>query len=347
MSSLERDLRVNGLRKKRLPVTGGRECSRITPMVPPGSGDGEGPGPAASVADDDPLEAAIDGLFALPLAEFTPTRNALAKQLEDRGDAAAAKRVKAFKKPGLSAGIVNGLWWTERERFDALLRAVATVGEAQRSGAGPEERAQADRAKRDALRELMQAAQDRLTAHGHAASAGTLRRISTTLEAIAARGADTIDPPPGRLAADLDPPGFDLLASLASMAAPAAAASTATPNQAPTAAPDPEAAALERAREAVEAAQAELAASARATDEALRAADRARAELEARQDDLQRADAELESARQRAERLRKDVAGATRDVETATATLAAAQARTKAARTAADAAKLDLDAARR
>lgn len=60
----------------------------------------------------------------------------------------------------------------------------------------------------DAVTEVLQQA-------GHVAGMATLRRISTTLEALAAHAAFDDGPRIGRLTEDLDPPGFELLARLA------------------------------------------------------------------------------------------------------------------------------------
>jgi len=49
---------------------------------------------------------------------------------------------------------------------------------------------------------------------GHAASADSTRRVSATLESLAAWGQMEGVPRAGRLTADLDPPGFDTLAAL-------------------------------------------------------------------------------------------------------------------------------------
>src|SRR5262249_30256041 len=49
---------------------------------------------------------------------------------------------------------------------------------------------------------------------GHAPSPDMMRRIMTTLEAVATYGNGAGAPPPGRLTSDVDPPGFEALAAL-------------------------------------------------------------------------------------------------------------------------------------
>ena len=53
----------------------------------------------------------IDELYQLPLEEFTPARNALAKELGD-GD------IKKLEKPNVAAWAVNQLWWAAPELFE-------------------------------------------------------------------------------------------------------------------------------------------------------------------------------------------------------------------------------------
>ncbi len=71
------------------------------------------------------LDARIDELYALPLAEFTAARNALAKTV--KGD--DATRVKRLEKPSLVPWAVNQLYWRERRTYDRLIAS----GEALRS----------------------------------------------------------------------------------------------------------------------------------------------------------------------------------------------------------------------
>src|SRR5215472_17210889 len=67
------------------------------------------------------LEDDIDALFALPLAEFTAARNALAGRLKQTGRGGDAERVKAMVKPSISAWAVNQLYWRHHASFDRLI----------------------------------------------------------------------------------------------------------------------------------------------------------------------------------------------------------------------------------
>lgn len=158
------------------------------------------------------LNDEVDELFKLPLAEFTDARNALAKRLKQSGRDNDANLVKTLSKPSVSAWTVNQLYWHHREEFDALLAAGQRVRKAQVSASASklvEMRAALD-ARRDALVDLSERAASLLRDAGSNPSPETIRRISTTLEAISAL---PDGPTPGRLTQDVDPPGFESLAS--------------------------------------------------------------------------------------------------------------------------------------
>lgn len=160
--------------------------------------------------------ADIDRLFRLPLDEFTAARNALAARLKSAGRTADAARVKALPRPPLSAWAVNRLYWQDRKAFDRLMTTGERLRKTQASqlrGKGGELR-QVLEDRRTALADLSKRATAILRDAGHAASPDVMRRITTTLEALGIRGSEDADPPPGRLTADVDAPGFEALASL-------------------------------------------------------------------------------------------------------------------------------------
>ena len=115
-------------------------------MAPPDGEGGKGEGE----------EDRIDRLFQLPLAEFTPARNALATTLKKSGDTEEAERVKALPKPPLSAWVANQLYWRHRKAFDQLIAAgdrFRTAQAAQLAGKSADLRAPLD-ARREALSAL-------------------------------------------------------------------------------------------------------------------------------------------------------------------------------------------------
>jgi len=159
---------------------------------------------------------AADELFRLPLSEFTAARNALAAKLKKEGDAEESDRIKALSKPPVSAWVANQLYWTHRIAFDRLLAAgdeFRKAQAAQLAGKSADLRGSLD-ARRETLGELTKLATEVLRQAGHPPAPEMMRRIMTTLEAVATYGDHPGGPPLGRLTADVDPPGFEALAAL-------------------------------------------------------------------------------------------------------------------------------------
>lgn len=158
--------------------------------------------------------AEIDALFQLPLAEFTGARNALAKQLKNEGRTLDAERVKALVKPPAPAWAVNQLYWQDPKAIERLLALGERIRKAQTGKLkNADLRALIDE-KKTMTTALLTKATAILEEAGHAASADSTRRVSATLESLAAWGQMEGVPRAGRLTADLDPPGFDTLAAL-------------------------------------------------------------------------------------------------------------------------------------
>ena len=167
------------------------------------------------------LEDDIDALFRLPLAEFTGERNTLAARLKKEGRRDDADRVKLLAKPSVSAWAVNQLYWDHREAFNDLMASGKRLRPAQKlrlAGKVASVRDSLD-ARREALVHLSDLAAELLRDAGSNPSLDTLRRVTTTLEAMSAQALHSDGPTPGRLTQDLDPPSFDSLASLMSGAA--------------------------------------------------------------------------------------------------------------------------------
>jgi hypothetical protein len=85
------------------------------------------------------LEVA-DELYGLTLPEFTPARDARAKELKT-SDAELSVRVKALKKPSVAAWVVNVLVRHETEQVDQVLAVGVALREAQAGMSGQELRA--------------------------------------------------------------------------------------------------------------------------------------------------------------------------------------------------------------
>lgn len=164
---------------------------------------------------DNNLEDEVDALFRLPLPEFTGARNTLAARLKKSGRGDEAVLVKALVKPSISAWAVNQLYWNHRDAFDRLIASGERFHRAQASRLAAkvaDMRAALD-ARREELTHLSDLATSLLRDAGHNPSPDTVRRITTTLEAMSVYASRSDAPHPGRLTHDVDPPGFDSLAS--------------------------------------------------------------------------------------------------------------------------------------
>ena len=253
----------------------------------------------------------VDALFRLQLSEFTAARNARAATLKKNGDAAKSDQVKALGKPPISAWVANQLYWRDRKLFERLLSAGEAFRKAQAAqlaGKSADVRAPLD-ARREALAELGRLAASILRDGGHPPTPDTMRRIMTTLEALATYGETPGAPSPGRLTADVDPPGFEALAALVPHSGQRSLRGTTPTRVIPFNQPKPHAALkkedVDKAREA--ALRKALHEAERALNEAKRGADKAREQMKraaARAKEAEKTRAALES------RYEKAVAGA-------------------------------------
>lgn len=151
------------------------------------------------------IDDEIDKLYQLPLEQFTPARNALAK-----GAGSDAKRIKALTKPPVAAWAVNQLFWHHSDVWKDLSQAAErarAVHRAVLSGKGGDVRA-AGKAHEEALDRALTGTLDLLLEGGHPVTDTTRQAIVTTLRALPG------DDPPGRLSRVLQPGGFEMLAGL-------------------------------------------------------------------------------------------------------------------------------------
>jgi len=162
-------------------------------------------------------DEAVSALYQAELGDFVAARKRLAAELKAAGDKDGAGRLLKLGRPPVSAWAVNQLWWREREAFEAFVKAAASVKLGDR---------EASQRHREALAELRERATQILLDGGNGASEQTLRRVTTTLGALAATGGFQPDAP-GALSADRDPPGFEAL-GFGAAAAPAATTTKAT-----------------------------------------------------------------------------------------------------------------------
>ena len=144
-------------------------------------------------------DEAVAALYQAPHGEFVNERKRLAGELKAAGDKAGAAKLGKLARPPTSAWTVNQLWWQARDAFDALFESAEKLRGGDLGATGEH---------RDAIAKLRQHAQKILTEAGHGATESTLRRVTTTLAALAASGGFGPDPE-GALSADRDPPGFE------------------------------------------------------------------------------------------------------------------------------------------
>jgi hypothetical protein len=167
----------------------------------------------------DAYNDAVMELYRAPHDQFVEVRKRLASDLAKGGDKAAGARLSKLRRPTVPAWAVNQLWWNAREPFQKLLVEAARLRDGDLDAA---------EAHRKALALLRTRAQKMLSDAGHPVNEATLRRVTTTLSALAAAGGFDPDPP-GALASEREPPGFDAFSAAGAFVSsrePAKSAST-------------------------------------------------------------------------------------------------------------------------
>jgi hypothetical protein len=132
------------------------------------------------------VDAAITDLYGLPLEEFTPARNELAKRLRREGDREAAERVAGSKKATAASWAANQLARRRSRETRALIDAGERLRKAQASLGGRDGarklRDAAD-AEREAVDRLVSMAPDLASEWGTKLSPAALERLRETLHA--------------------------------------------------------------------------------------------------------------------------------------------------------------------
>jgi hypothetical protein len=283
----------------------------------------------------DALDRAADELYGLPLEEFVPRRDALARELRDAGERDDADRVRRLVKPSAPAWTVNRL---ARERPDELQELIEAGDELRRvqewllrREADPTDLRAAVERERAAVADLVHAGADVLTRAGRPARGDVLERIGETLHAAAADPEVRADVEGGRLVRDRAAVGLGVSGAAVGPAGTARRAGrSAAAERAPERRPSEEGAeqrrrskaAREEAREAARAAEAEAkaaermrAAADRAVERASRALESAESTWERARDDLREARDELAAAAKAAEAARAAAQSAEAEAE--------------------------------
>lgn len=155
------------------------------------------------------LETVADELYGLRPEEFTAARDARAAAARKAGDQPLAERIKALRRPSLSAWASNLLVRGEPDEVPALIRLGEGLRQAHRGMDGPRlrELSRQEHVLVDALsRQAGRLAADA----GHAISEDARREVEQTLHAVLADERAARTWAEGRLTRPLDAPtGFD------------------------------------------------------------------------------------------------------------------------------------------
>lgn len=153
------------------------------------------------------IEEDVDRLYQLPLGEFTPARNALAKELTG----ADATNVRKLAKPNIPAWAVNQLYWKHRPLYDRVLAAAEGLRTAHHAMIGGKsvDLHKTEAAHRDSVRAAANQIRQILSDAGETASPATMSAVNETLEAL-----PPADEQPGRLTRPLKRMGFEALAGV-------------------------------------------------------------------------------------------------------------------------------------
>lgn len=270
----------------------------------------------------------IDRLYQVPLAEFTATRNALAK-----GAGAAAAGIRGLTKPPVAAWAVNQLFWRRREVYDELIAAATAMRQVHAAvlAGGAADPRLAGRRHDEAIEAALRAATEILRGDGQPATDATRQAMATTLRAL-----PVAETAPGRLDRVLQPGGFEMLAGMAlAPSRPGARPTKAVPPPAAPA-PAPSRTSPDRTLDAARAAAAEAVRDLRAAEHA-REREEFRASRAARDADkaekaVVEADAALSEAQEALAAAERDRDAALRTRDEAETRVESAEARVTTAR---------------
>jgi hypothetical protein len=130
-----------------------------------------------------------EDLYGLALDRFVPERAALVKTRRAEKRREEASEVAALRKPSVAAWVVNQLVRTQRKTLQSLFSAGDDLAQAQEQAAagkgGGDAMREATHRQRDAVRELLEAAEGLLGSDGHGVSQATMERVGETLRAAA------------------------------------------------------------------------------------------------------------------------------------------------------------------
>jgi hypothetical protein len=237
------------------------------------------------------LREAAEQLYALPLEDFTASRNALAKELRST-DRELGDAVRRLPKPALAAWVVNTLARGRPAELDELLELGAQLREAQQDLAGDALRdltAQAHPLVREVTKQSLSAAVEA----GAEPSDVTARQVEQTLRAAMADEQTAAAVRAGMLTRPLKSVGFGGVDLHNAVAVEVEGAGTRTRKRGPA----KKSKSVERKRADAQ----------RAVKAALRDVEQAESEVGAREEQLESASADHARARERVQQLREQL----------------------------------------
>jgi len=161
-------------------------------------------------------------LSDVPPDQFVQARDALARQLRERGDAEGARRIAALRRPSTVLWIANRLGRRAGKAMEELIESTARARRAQMQGGTGDELRDAMRLQREATHRLLAEAEQTAADAGLALTLEQQRRIQDTLQAAASTDPEALRQ--GALEHELSPAGFGaLLSGPAAVVAKAAA----------------------------------------------------------------------------------------------------------------------------
>lgn len=158
-------------------------------------------------------------LSHVPPDEFIKARDALARQLRERGDNDEAKRIASLRRPGTALWVTNQLGTRAAKDVEALIDSSARARKAQIHGGDGDALRDAMQGQRQALHRLMAQAQMAAGEIGASLTPELHRRIQDTLQTAATAEPDALRQ--GAIERELTAAGFSaLLSGSAAAAAP-------------------------------------------------------------------------------------------------------------------------------
>ncbi|GGR59341.1 phage-related tail protein [Nocardioides luteus] len=225
------------------------------------------------MSDDDSAPELLDiaaELYGLPLADFTPERDAKAKALKGTPVAAA---VKKLKKPSTAAWVVDLLVRYETEQVEQVISVGALLREAQ-TGMDAAQLRELTKQRRQLTAAVTTRSRGLAREHGLRVTEAVATQVEATLTAAMVDEAAAQAVRSGLLVSPLAATGVDAVDAAAAVALPEALGfeveeATPPPREPLRAVPDlPDTKALDEAREALEEAESALSEAEKSRDEA-------------------------------------------------------------------------------